>query len=393
VLSAYFSQCVRVCLLCLCLFVCPSSSAWAGQTVGKPTHRAQAPKETAAAPLMRGLRATFWGRLFAGYHISMLGEQDFQEFVMRELQLAVMVDWKDQVGVVARMEVLRSAQPQSLFGIDGDAYVVRLLQAWAFGRLTFGVFEGELRLGLIKDPWIDLLEVGYVLRDLEPMQSQQGEFFFPSDLGASALLRLWGGMVEFRYTLTNGEGTNRAEQNSGKNTTLTLSLRAPSFRLLGRKAVIGLHGLYRDGSQGAARIANHRVAAALTFGMRGYSAGVEFVNATGYRGDGDISADGLSAWLSADVWLDKIGVLARFDRLNSNQSVDNAVQQTITAGLYVNALEPLLGAMFRRFRLYLYYQNITQEENSAPLPGVPAAVSGHRVMLQLAIRTHLSLSR
>lgn len=383
---------ILYCLLGILGSVAVHSSSVYAQKQSKPEHAqsAQKPERTAYQHVLKDIRFQAKGRLFVGYQNAWIGDQQYHAFRMREFQLSLQMDWKKSLGLAARLEVIRSAQPQSLFGVDGDAYIIRIQQAWAFGRVRWFFLEAEVRLGLIQEPWIELIQEGYILRDIEPLFSQSSDFFSPSDLGLSAHIRLWKGIVELRATLSNGEGTNRDEQNNGKNTTITLSLRAPSFKLFDRSVRVGLHGIYRDGSKGAARQANHRWGAALTGSMAGYALGVEWLHAQGWRNNGTLAAQLLSIWIAGDVWPQHIGILGRLDRLNTNIEQPQAHQQTITAGVYWRSLERWLHPIFPRFRLYVYYQYTDQEANSTPFPGVPSASSGHQVMLQLSIRTAVS---
>ncbi len=330
------------------------------------------------------------GRMFAGFRATFQEENSFNEFDLHEFQLRLRTDWKRMLGVEMRIEVLRSAQPQSLFGIDGDAYIVRLQQAWGFGRVAFWKdrIELEARFGFLFDNWIELAQEGYQLRDVSLLISQGGDFFAPTDLGFSAGIKFWHGLVEARVSFTNGEGTNRAEQNAGKNTTITATVRPLvllNTRLLGYKPELSLHFVYRDGSLGTGLAANHRLGGALNFTLGPYNVGLEYVNANGWRGDGALQADGLGAWLSAAFYKHYVGLSARYDRLNTNLNVDDAVRQRITVGLYTDAFQGFLWRGFQRFRLYALYQYEDQGQNSGPLPGFPEAGTAHRVLLILSV--------
>lgn len=389
-----FSCCCALVLLLQCV-----RPVYANTNENKTANVPAPSKASLAAPMMDwgDFRGQLMVRLFAGYFQSWLGEgeaaQQFGEFDMREFQLGLRANWKEMVGAVFRIEVIRSADPQSLFGIDGDSYIFRVQQAWAYGRIGIWKLSFELRAGLIREPWIELVQQGYSIREMGPLQSQSAEFFAPAELGASIGIKGWDGLVELRYALTNGEGLNQTEQNNGKNSMLSLSFRPLRMALFGRPSVLALHVAYRDGSLGAGLARNHRIAGALTFAMPGYNLGAEYVVGLGWRGAGEITADSLSIWLQADLYKQWIGVLGRFDRLNTNFEVDDAVRTRISAGVYSDLLRMSLWKTKQRFRLFVLYQYDSRGANSGPFPGIPAALTNHQLMFVLAVNARVGQIR
>jgi hypothetical protein len=228
------------------------------------------------------------------------------------------------------------------------------------------------------------------MRGLRALLSESGDFFEQSDLGASVHFRAWKGALSVAFSFTNGEGLNRAEQNTGKNSTVVLSLLPLRFlkhqiKLWGESAEIGLHATYRDGSIGVGSASNHRFAAALTFTSRFVDVGIEYIYAMGWAQIADRNADGLSAWLRASFATRWIGAFGRYDRQNTNLALPDAVRQRVSVGLYSDLLDAHLFEGTQRFRLYLAYQYETQDSNAMPQPGVPLLAEAHRVMVLLSI--------
>lgn len=336
------------------------------------------------------LHLRLMSRTFPSFHATWLPNQDFNEFEVHESVLGLDAGWSHFLGVSLRVEILRSAQPQSLFGIDGDSYIMRLQRAWGYGRyfLWIGWIEG--RFGLIPDPWLDAVRPHYRMRGLRALLSESGDFFEQSDLGASVHFRAWKGALSVAFALTNGEGLNRAEQNTGKNSTVVLSLLPLRFlkhqpRLWGETVEVGLHATYRDGSIGISSASNHRIAAALTLTSRFVDIGIEYIYAMGWAQIADRNADGISAWLRAAFATRWIGAFCRYDRQNTNTALPDATRQRISVGLYSDLLDAHLLEGTQRFRLYLAYQYETQDKNTMPLPGIPLLAQAHRVMVLLSI--------
>lgn len=378
-------------LFVVCFVFCLSLSfeglAASGRGVSSPDSQREAEKRGKKNGWVDKFTIRGMTRLFARFAGTLQGEGDaarlFSEFDLQEFQLGFRADWDRKVGIVFRMESLRSSGPQSLFGIDGDAYVFRVQQAWGYGRLSFWKLDIEARGGLIREPWIELVQAGYGLRGIGPLLSQAGDFFAPSDLGVQLGIRGWGGLVELRYAMTNGEGLNQTEQNPGKNSMISLSVRPLKMKLFSRPALLSIHAAFRDGSIGAGSAQNHRIAGALTFQMPGYNLGAEYVVALGWRGMGEVTADAFSVWFHADVYRHWIGLLGRFDRLNTNMDLDEAVRMRLFVGVYSDLLRATLAGGQQVFRLIALYQYDGRGVNSGPFPGLGDQLVAHRLMVFL----------
>jgi hypothetical protein len=280
-------------------------------------------------------------------------------------------------GLLINLEAVRSAGPDSLFGVAGDSLIIRAKHAFAFSQQDLGFGQLTLQMGLVPDPWTQSLEGQYDLRGAAPTLAERAGFFDTSDLGATAQLEALEGRLGLRLAYLNGEGRNQLEQNAGKNLTVVLS-GTPLLLELGGLLQVNLHAGYRDGSLGAGRAKNHRIFAALTALHPRARGGVEWSEALGYRGRGEVQARLLGAWASGAVLDPYLGLYARYDRVWTDTAVSGAHQQRIEAGLYSDALAQAPASALR-LRLYVGYARETFGAAAGPLPGAPALADNHSV--------------
>jgi hypothetical protein len=336
------------------------------------------------------LELTALGQVFAGWDSTRAGDDTFHELVLRRAELGVaLMHTPTDAGLLINMESLRSAGPQSLFGVDGDSIILRAKHAFGVWRPALGAGRFEVRAGLIPDVWIDAVEGGYDLRGAAPLLSERARLFDTSDLGASVGYAALDGLVSGRVSLTNGEGRSQRELNSGKNITAVLSARPLTLMMLGEEAALSLHLAWRDGSTGVASAASHRLAASATLAHPQLFAGAEYVRATGWQGRGDVEADAVGAWANAAPWLPWLGVYGRYDRVMIAERPDADVT-LMHAGLYADLVRatsverPIFG--FPQVRLYIGWAGERHEALAAPLPGAASANDLDAFMLTLSAR-------
>ena len=350
------------------------------------TNKGSGVAKSEGAAVLKELELVVRGRLFTHFHYTQMEPEPFNEFEIREVQLGFEMNWNRFVGMELLLEGLRSAQPQSLFGIDRNSFVFRFRRAWAWGRFGFTKYDKwEIRLGLIPDPWVGAMQKTYTLRGLSPLLSEHSGFYGPSDLGAAVQVSVLEGLVSLQYAYTNGEGLNMTEQNRGKNSTILLSLRPLRFRWLGEMAELNLHGSYRDGSVGAGFAKNHRAAAGLTLTHRRFAVGGEFVFADGVMGR-DQQGNALGLWAHGYVLPRWLGLIVRYDRWTLDANKENTGLQRLFAGVYSDLARFKYRNRPQLFRLYLTYQYQSSEANAGPVAGVPQANEAHRVLLLLSIQ-------
>ena len=337
--------------------------------------------------------------LITGYRYQNLAGDGFSSFSLDRAELGTALVWRpiDQLeaGARVRLEALRSAGPDSLQGIDGNALVVRAWQAFGQVSSHLGPIDLGLRIGLIPERWIEQVEKGHDIRAMAPLGSEARALFDTADLGASLTVSGWRSLIELDLEFVNGEGRSQREQNAGKNTTAILTVRPLRRPHRAGPIELALHGVFRDGSIGPASARNHRFGGALSFRSPWAFGGAEYVHALGHRERGDVRADVTSAWVSARFapWAGRHfdpntrfspwgGVYGRFEHARLDVSLDDAAIDTIGAGVFAE-LFPYRLRNAQRVRLYVGYEREIFGANAGALPGAPAAQSSHRVLVRL----------
>jgi hypothetical protein len=314
------------------------------------------------------------------------GQDHFGEFRLMRGEAGFMLGYGPWVRSELRLEAIRSAGPQSLFGVDQNSMVFRAKRAWAgFGLNTSG-FRVELQGGLVFDPWIEAVQSGYDFRGVAALASERGTFFDAADLGAKLMFSGWGGLLEVALSFANGEGRNQIEQNRGKNITGVITVRPWMPTLFGQPAALGIVLSAREGSLGTGSVRNHRYSGAITFRSTRVGGGLEYVYADGYLGRSSRSADGLGVWAGGTILDGWLGIFGRYDRMNLDYGLDDATNTRITAGLYTDPLTALTGgSMPGAARLYVLYERETFGEDAGAVAGAPLVSEEHRLMFRLDI--------
>ena len=334
--------------------------------------------DRAAPTAPAGLAMSAFAQTFAHFEARFAEDADFDEFALGRGELGSCATYAGVGGLLVNLEAVRSAGPDSLFGVAGDSLIVRAKHAFAFTAQDFGVARLRVQLGLVPDPWTQTLEGHYDLRGVAPTLAERAAFFDTSDLGVTAAVVAREERVAVRVAYLNGEGRTQSEQTPGKNLTLVLSGTPLSLDLAGPLQV-NLHFGYRDGSIGAGKAKNHRLFGALTALHPRAKGGVEWAEAYGYRGRGEVEARILAAWASGAILVPYLGAYARYERAWTDTSVSGAHQQRLEAGLYSDALAQSEPSTPFRLRVYAGYARETFGDRSGPLPGAPAIADNHTV--------------
>lgn len=306
-------------------------------------------------------------------------------FELGRAELGARLNW-DGLEAEARFETVRSAQPQSLFGIDRNSLIVRA--RWV--RMGGGIDLGPVRLsgqaGLVADPFLDAVEDGFDLRDLSPLAAQTSGLLDQSDIGARLRVDALDARLGLEIAFANGEGATETERNDGVDTAVLVHGVPLRSALLGGSHV-QVTGFWRDGSRGAGAVQNDRWGVGLTGRSPLGSVGLAYVMASGFNEQADRDASDLEAWANATVnrWL---GVMGRFNRTELDTRVD-AHRQSITAGLYLDP--PLSGrAAQRRARLYVTWSRLT---HGGGVGLDPAAIDRDTLFIRLTLMRDLPLGR
>lgn len=331
------------------------------------------------------LRLFGYGSVRGQYAARFTDVADENAFTLSEGQLGAAARYGDLAGALVTLEAVRSAGPESLYGVDGDALLVRFKYAFGFVRYEFGPVEARARFGMIPDAWVDASQEVYPLAGLADPLAQEAELFFASDLGATLRLGALEGMLQLRLSVTNGEGANQIEQNEGKDITAVLSLRAPPLSLFGQPLSLSLQGGYRDGSIGVGSARDHRAFAAISADHPLVGLGADLTYAYGAWGDGAVEPRAIGAWARGALqpWL---GLFFRYDRLDQDLQLDDSALQRFSIGLSADALAP--GA--NRLRVAVAYERTQYQDAAGPLPGASSALDAHALWLRVEVRAAIA---
>lgn len=260
---------------------------------------AQAPASPPSPPSVQLSAEVF--TQFVGVQTS---SQRLSSFELSRAEVGIQSPDQAQWGGELRFEVIRSAGPDSLMGIDGDSLLPRVKRAWGF--VSWGGARWSLiaRFGLIPDPWHLIVMNAYPLRAVGPSQGEREGWQDTSDLGASAELTYRG--QTFFLSVTNGEGPAYQEQNQGKN--LLVGTRLTAGFEAGR---LTFSAGYRDGSRGATSGRDHRMYAELDWRMSRLSVGGLVTQAWGVSGRPSLEALAAQGWVAGWAIPQYLGVFAQ----------------------------------------------------------------------------------
>ena len=214
-------------------------------------------------------------------------------FELGRAELGARLNW-DGVEAEARFETVRSAQPQSLFGIDRNSLIVRARWVRIGGGVDLGAVRLSAQAGLVADPFLDALEDGFDLRDLQPLGAQTSGLIDQSDIGARLRIGGFDDKLALELAFANGEGATETERNDGVDTTVLLHGVPYRGDLFGGSHV-QLTGFWRDGSRGAGAVQNDRVGVGVAGRSALGSVGLAYVAATGFNEQADRDATDLEA--------------------------------------------------------------------------------------------------
>jgi len=304
-------------------------------------------------------------QLFAGFEAPLLPSQPttVPRFVLERVEVGGGFVWQRAVTGVVRFEGVRSAGPQSAFGIDRNSLLPRVRLAYASFEPTF-VLAGvnvnvNVRAGLVPERWLERLEGQSSLRGLVALPTERAGLLSTSDLGASAGVSLADGLFEVDVIAGNGEGKAEVELNAGKNLTVIAS--STPLRLVVFDEVLALTAAiaWRDGSVGVSSTRDHRGLAALTASHPWFHVGVEAALAHGVDGRADRELLLLGAWADLPLWPGWCGVVARTDVTQALVTgSDGATTTDVIVGVFSDLGHPEVagrraGELLRRSRVYL----------------------------------------
>jgi hypothetical protein len=238
-----------------------------------------------------------------------------------------------------RADAPRSAGPGSLYGVLGNAAVLRLVRGWAGAQVAGGAWRAGIRAGLVADPWLDAIQADNDLRPLlQPLGELTGALDL-ADLGAAVKLR-WRDRVEVSGQVHNGEGLNQPELNRGYDSTLVARALVFADRWLGQPVGLTLAAMVRDGSRGVAYVRDHRTAWAIVARLPHMTAGAEGLRAHGLDQDPARQAAGTAIWARAGAAFDDgclyAGIYASWNQWNRDQLLQDGGESWLRAGVHAD---------------------------------------------------------
>jgi hypothetical protein len=221
------------------------------------------------------------------------------EFDLPRAELGAQLALSDAIVSELRLEAVRSATPQSGFGIDGDSLLPRFKLANLAASQRVGDFLFYGSAGLVNDLWIMALDRLARLRPLHASASESDLVWSSSDLGVTA--RASWRWLALSAAVLNGEGRNYAERNRGKNSTAMIEAHPTLPSIDGHATQLWFAVMVRNGSFGPGAARDHRFGAATVVATKYVSVGAEVVRALGLHGQGDVVATSVASWLDVPV--------------------------------------------------------------------------------------------
>ncbi|MCK6571571.1 hypothetical protein L6V77_10830 [Myxococcota bacterium] len=303
-----------------------------------------------------------------------------------EARLGVEREAGQPQGFEVRLEAVRAATPESLFGVDGNSLVVRVKRAWAYAAFPAGPLELEGRAGLLPVRAVAQGDEMASLRALSPGLGERGRFLEASDVGGAVAARLPDDLAGLELALTVGEGRREVETND------TLDLTVTAFGRPWTGARLAAWG--RRGRQGPGGADAHRFGARAEQHLWRLDLGVEYHRALGYDDVSERDADAIGAWVTGAVLpradgAATLGAVLRYERWDLDYDRDASIATRLQAGLYHDVWGPEEAGPGSRTRLraFLAWQLDDAGINARSVPGAPASVQGFFLLVDAAAAT------
>jgi hypothetical protein len=291
------------------------------------------------------------------------------------------------LGALVRFETIRSAAPQSAFGIDGNSLLPRLKLAWGAMRPTFALGPVDLiveaRAGLVPEPWLETLEQRLGARGLLPLPSERAELLLPADLGASLTVQLPRAGLDVRIALTNGEGAKEVELDTAKNIGGLVAYTPWRFDL-GGPLELGLQVGGRFGTTGIASVDDHRAHAAVFASHDRVHFVVEGSVGAGQDARAEVrpvAVGGVVDVIAIPRWL---GFTARLDGRTADLAVIDSWRHDALLAVFSD-LGLADSGVLRRTRLWCAVEGSLLMPGAGPVAGVPLAGQFVRGLVTLEV--------
>lgn len=302
-------------------------------------------------------------------------------FALERTELGGGFVWQRSLAALVRLEAVRSASPQSAFGIDRNSVMPRFRLAYASwsprATLLGASVDASLRGGLIPEPWLERIEGAAQTRGLLALASERSGALSTSDVGLALDLRV-ADVLSLNVSFVNGEGKTEVEQNPGKNVQAILSATPLRLLLFDYQGALALHAGVRDGSVGVASARDQRALGAVTWSHPLFHLGAEAVYAIGLGGRADRELLITGAWGDVPIVPGWLHAVARGDHTRDLQvGAADAGASELLAGLFSDFgwSHGRAASELRRVRLYVTGAMRVASGSAAPAGAADAATS------------------
>lgn len=310
-------------------------------------------------------------------------------FRLDRLELGGGGRFQRRLGGLVRLEAIRSAAPQSAFGIDGNSLLPRLKLGYGDASGAFAIgdvdVDVELRAGLVPEVWLETLERRLGARGLLPLPSERAGLLSASDLGATLAVAIADGLVDVRLAIGNGEGRTELERNASKNIAAVVVVVPVVVDVFGAPLALGGQLGGRFGTLGVADVADHRAAAALFASHPRLRAGVEAAAGQGVQQRAEQRPVVLGGFVDAVVVPAWLGVALRADTSSVDVDVARSFVHRGLLAAFCDLGTDAATAPNGRARLFAGVEGIVVDDAAGPLPGIPAAGNGLRAFVQFEL--------
>lgn len=324
-----------------------------------------------------------FAQLAARFDATWLGGEGFSRFDLGRAELgAAWLATDPDVGAVVQLTLVRSAGPDSLLGVDGDALVAALSRAYAYYRVDLGeAGVVTASLGMLPHAWFASLEPSYDLRAIHPLAADGLDLLPRDDLGVQLAWASPGDRAGVRLAVMNGEGARQVELDANKDLDVVAYGAPWVIGWLGEQGRLLVALGLRRGTRGAGSVTDDRYLAALAFAHPRLGVGVEGVFARGFADRSDRDVYTVAAWSRAEPLPDRLGVYARWELARLDADVASSERSVLDVGVYTElaADAPPLG----RLRLSLGYRAERFGAAAGAVAGAPEVSDNDTVLLRL----------
>lgn len=307
-------------------------------------------------------------------------------FALDALELGLEARIGPALSLDVQLDAVRSASPDSLFGIADNALIPLVRRAYGTLSLPLPLGRLELSLGLLPDPVVTQIEA-IDLRHIANALADTGGFLPRSDLGAQLAWRT--SRMRLCIAMTNGEGGQDVERDDQRDVMASLGLTPFVLAGLGGEARLDVGVAGRLGSRGPGALRHDSASLWAALSSPRLSLGLEAHLAGGHL-ERPANALGLSAVASVGVLLG-LDLTVRYDWLDLDTDVASSdltlldLGLTLTPGRLLASRDPDLAALEDHLRLRLAWRHRAAGALTAPTPSWADSGSADTFLVSLVV--------